>query len=504
MRAVALAAIGLGLVLAPALAEKLPPPAQPLPKAKQGAELRGVLPPEPKRALRDAKIRGGAGPQGATARSPLRADNLRGVLPAQTTDSIQTASIRGSVDQTQGRAVEGLRGAVESAIASSLALRASLAEEKGAGFGVWRELARFTPTISGVAEHTWTEGSDPLRDGDTRYAGLQLTLPLFTSGQRLASVASARSIERAAHFRTATVRDGVILQTSEAYLQQVYAALAIEALERTESSMRQLAQSLNAQHRAGFASGADVSDVEAELAAVRQQIVELQVMRRKAYGKASSLAGAPVIARHGFPKLDQALSPGYAALRAAAMRRNPNVLVAQSSAEASRHASRAEMAKYLPQVGLNASYRRALEGTNVIDDRERWNVGVKLTVPLVDLSTVASIGESRQRAAADRYRAQDTVRQIADQLEALWLDRTGNLERRELMAARVADLRKVAEAAQARFKKGLIGLDLVLDAQRRLTSAELEAAQMDVQSALNDVQILITAGTFQPSMLALR
>ncbi len=478
--------------------QKLPPPAVPQPKSavRPAADdpLRGTLPEREQPAtpgVADEPLRG--------ALSSARRDQIT----PDGTDPTATGSLsplRGAIAAQQ--TVEGLIGAVESALNSSISLRASLADEQGAKYGIWREMAAFTPTITGTLEQNWTGGNGNRSDGEMAFGGLQMTMPIFTSGQRLFSVQAAGSIARAAHFRTASVRDGVVLQMAEAYMQQIYAVRALDALGRNETMMQRLLSSIQAQHRAGFASGADVAEVSAELDAVRQQIAELNVMRRKARDKANSLAGRQVAVRLVFPKLDAALAIGQHALRASAMRRNPNVLVAQNNAEASKHSSRAAVSRYLPQVGLNASYRQVLGDITDGGDRDRWSVGVKMTVPLVDLTTVASIGESRQRAAADRYRAQDAGRQIGEQLDALWSERDGILEREKLARSRVANLRKVAEAGDAKFRKGLIGLDSLLDSQRRLVSTEVEAAQLDVQAALTDVQILITAGTFSPRLLA--
>lgn len=426
------------------------------------------------------------------------AAQLRGSLADKKQQADSEALSASAGDQGSS---DNLRGTLESAVLSSTALRASHAGALSADYGVWRELASFAPAINASLEQSWTDDEFASTDKSDRYAGLQLSMPLFTSGGRLHSLSAARSMARAAHFRTASVRDDVMLQTAEAYMQQVYAVRALGALKRNEANMRRLLTSVRAQHRAGFASGSDVAAVSAELGAVQQQIVDLNVMRQKARDKTNSLAGRTVNVRLAFPSLDHALKAGREALRLSAMKRNPNVLVAQNSADASRAASRAAVSRYLPQVGLSATYRHDLDKGVDVDDGQRWNVGVKLTVPLVDLSTVASIGESKQRAAADRFRAQDAKRQIGDQLVSLWSERLGNIERTELSRQRLADLNKVASSADARFRKGLINLDILLDAQRRLISAEIDASQLSVQVALTEVQILITAGKFSITML---
>lgn len=399
--------------------------------------------------------------------------------------------------------VAGLRGTVEAALSSSDKLRAATYDAKAAEKAVLRELAGYVPTISANAGQSIDEGISDQRDGQSRYASLNLTMPLFTSGRRYFDVKSAKSLARASVFRTAVARDGVVLDTAEAYLQHIYGVMAETAIQRSETTMRRLLQSLKAQHRSGFASGADVAEVTAELEAIQQQMIEVRATRAKSQDKLNAATMTRVHVGMDFPRLEKALASGREALRASAARRNPNILVAVNTADASRSSSNSVFASHLPQVTLNAEYRRLYGEIRDFGERDRTNIGVRLTVPLVDLSTVASIGESRMRAKADEYRAADMRREVESQFDQVWEEYQSGAAREELAKQRISSLTKVTDAANARFRKGLIGLDILLDAERKLTSGEIELAQLKVANTLAATQLLVIAGVFTPAMLDL-
>ena len=66
-------------------------------------------------------------------------------------------------------------------------------------------------------------------------------------------------------------------------------------------------------------------------------------------------------------------------------------------------------------------------------------------MPLVDLTTVAAVGEGRARAAADRYRAQDARRTIRAQFDGLWEDYAAGKQREQLVRQKVAASAKAVQ-----------------------------------------------------------
>lgn len=90
---------------------------------------------------------------------------------------------------------------------------------------------------------------------------------------------------------------------------------------------------------------------------------------------------------------------------------------------------------------------QSLRTSPLTSTRERWSRNTAYD---------AGVGNRQRRYAnaADRYRVQDTIRLIGD-LVALWPNPKGNIERADLAVRRVAD------TAEARFRKGVIELDRV-------------------------------------------
>ena len=93
------------------------------------------------------------------------------------------------------------------------------------------------------------------------------------------------------------------------------------------------------------------------------------------------------------------------------MTTTPKLLAAAHIADAADYTSKATFGKYLPQVNLNSEYRKDFSYSPG-ENPNSWSIGIKLTMPLVDLSTVAEISESKSRAQAAYYSSVDTRRQI--------------------------------------------------------------------------------------------
>lgn len=423
-------------------------------------------------------------------------------------DSAEAWHLRGLANAVRPDTPEdivGLRGAVDSAIAGSDRLRASLHDVKEAEAGVWKALARFTPTVSASLAATRTTSAfeglgSPGRD--ERFGAISLSMPIFTSGERLFSFKAAKSAALSAGFQAQATRDQVALETVGSYLQHVYAGRAVELYKRDEVSLGKLLTAARAQRNAGFVSGADVAEIDAELQSRRQQLVEALATRSKTLDQVESLAGRKVHIRTEFPRLERALAGGHERLLARAVRYNAQVMAARHASESSLYASKAAFGRYLPQVNLTGEYRRDTAPATPTTNPNSWSVGVRLSMPLVDLSTVADIKASKERASAARYRSMDTQRAVGTEFANLWDDYRAARASAGIAGKKVAAQRKVAAASLAKFEKGLASMRDVLDDQRGLTGAELEELQLRVRLTYTMAQLLVTANAFDPAMLS--
>lgn len=182
-----------------------------------------------------------------------------------------------------------------------------------------------------------------------------------------------------------------------------------------------------------------------------------------------------------------------------ALNNNPKLLAASHNADAADYTSKATFGKYLPQINLNSEYRKDFNHSPG-ENPNSWSIGVKLTMPLVDFSTVAEISESKSRAEAAYYRSLDTRRQIELQTNTLWQEHVSNNSRVKLAKSKALALKRVVRSRLAQFNQGLIAIDPVLEQKRLLALAEMAAIQIETEQFLATSQLLLSAGIFKASM----
>jgi outer membrane protein len=402
-------------------------------------------------------------------------------------------------------AADGLRGTVEAAVYSNYGLRASLHDLRAAEKNVWSQLLRFAPVVSGElgANNSAPDfyGLGAGSKGDGRYGALTVSLPLLTGGERYFSYKSAQSSALSAGYGAAAAREAVVLDTVNAYLQHVYAAQATRLYGEDAERLSGLLTAMKAQRAGGFVSGADVAEVERELAGRRQLRVEAEAQASKARDQVEGFAGQSVAIRPELPQLERQLASGPDRLMSRAMQRNSRIQVAAHSADASEYASQAAYGRYLPRLNLTGEMYRDYRSGTLDADRDRWSVGLKLTVPLVDLSTASDISAAKERASADRYRALDTRRAVKTQFQNMWDDYKASRASADLAATKARAQGKVAAASLAKYRQGMTSLRDVLEDQRLLTAAELDELQLKVRMTYSICQILLTADAFDTAML---
>lgn len=411
-----------------------------------------------------------------------------------------------------------LRGSVDYALAGNALIKAADADARAAEAAVMKQWFSFLPVVAGnvgltrlyndTGQFSTNRFSSGLRTEG--YAGASLQWPIFNGFQNYFGLRSAQSTSLAAGMEADATRGDIVLGTVNAYLGYVAADRSVGLLAKNIAMLERLSVAVQARLQAGFSSEADLSQVEADLAGLRQQLVSLQGDRAKAQSEVSSLTGHAVRPRGSFPKLARQLARGREALVAEAVNSNPRLQAARYTSEAAGYASRATFGRYLPQISAVGAFQRDID-RNVptgIDsarpiDRNSWNLGIQLQQPIVDLGTMADVRQSIEAAGAAAFRADDARRQVELQIRTLWTDYVAGEQRWRLAHRRSTAQRKVSEAWEEQFKLGLISLDALLTRQRLLTTAELEEQQADMARYATMSRLLVVAGVFSPSMLDL-
>ncbi|MBA4010327.1 MAG: RND transporter [Phenylobacterium sp.] len=304
------------------------------------------------------------------------------------------------------------------------------------------------------------------------------------------------SVEGQRAFRLSLIR-----QVAIAYMTLRENGERIALAERTLASRREGLEIARLRLEAGVTSSADYDQSVSLLTDAQTQLAELRRTEAVAINLLTVLVGGPIdtstlpralplAQQQMFDRLDVGLPSELLINR-------PDIMQAEAELRAANADIGAARAAYFPRISLTGATgyaSRELDGL-VGADRQAWNYGVGIVLPLLDwgarrgqLDTaraqrdiaVATYQRTVQGAFQDVADALAGRRYIADQITA-----------QELA---VAAQERLAETAHLRYANGIAIYLEVLDAERNLFSAQQSLLQLRGANLRNQVSLYIALG----------
>ncbi|MFT7724147.1 MAG: efflux transporter outer membrane subunit [Roseateles sp.] len=309
-----------------------------------------------------------------------------------------------------------------------------------------------------------------------------------------------RALTRTAELRadaSRAERDGMALSvaalTVQSYVslraQQAQLALARRTLDSRAEALR-LAED---QARTGYISQLQLTQAQAEHAAVAQTLPALELAIRRQQQGLALLTGRPALdpplpPGRGFDDLALPLPP--AGLPSALLARRPDIAQAALQLAASDATLAARRAAFLPQLNLSASAGELYVSGLRYDPVHVWSLGASVLAPLFDAGRLraqfdAATAQRDQAALAYRGRVLAALAEVENALAGL--ERLGR--QRQLAQQRRDVLARSLGYAHDRYQAGYAGYLEELDAQRNLYAQDnelirLRQAELDNQLAL--------------------
>ncbi len=391
-----------------------------------------------------------------------------------------------------------LRGVLKEAVSNSDGVKIAVKQVHISDTKIWAEIAKFTPTISMTLDTSRaSKGFGNLADAESNSElSFALNMPLYTGGQRIFSLRAARRNKLAARNDAISAQNKVLQDVLSAYLQYHQTDENVKLLSQNVSGLKKLLTAVRDRKDHGIASQVDVAYVQANLASMRQQYEAARGSRSQLQAQIASLTGRPFKNIPKLMRVTKLISEDEEHFVQQAMSSNPEIKAAQHRAVSQRHTSRAAYGQYLPQVDLYAQHTRPLNSYSKSQQTTDWEVGVKLTMPLVDLSTVSSIAESRQRAQLASYQASDTTRNITLSIRTLYRQYAAGQKQIDLSQARVKYMKQIEIAERARYKQGVGSLDQLLEQKRALAQSRIDAISVKTEAYWTAYQLLIASNKF--------
>jgi multidrug efflux system outer membrane protein len=367
-----------------------------------------------------------------------------------------------AVAQARVRQADAAAGQTQAAAGASLALDGSATRER------YPEHSQYPPPIAGSWRTSGHAALDFSYDFD--FWGRNRSALDAALGRAAASRADAQA---AAATLTASI--------AKTYFQWQAADQHLRIAQQVEAQRQALVERQARRVRAGLAPGADLAPLNADAAAPRQSIVQLETQRAQAERQLQALVGV-----HALPALQATPLPAPAALETADIRldllaRRPEVAAARDRVQAALKDVDSQRAAFYPDVSITAlAGFDALQLSSLFHGSNReFAATPAIHLPIFDAG--------RLRAGLDSKRA-DVALAVAQYDQALQQaigdvnDATVRLQGAQREVAPLAGQRRGRErdlaSAKAREQVGLI------DGQQRLVDELVLTALQDQEVTL--------------------
>jgi adhesin transport system outer membrane protein len=292
---------------------------------------------------------------------------------------------------------------------------------------------------------------------------------------------------------------GALLESSQAFLGAVQAAVSVRLGQEYEALLAELLRYIGERAAAGGTSKADLERVKARVANTRTALADADAALKVALRTLVRLTGeAPEALELASAGTSFVLPGDVAAATALAARSNHDLLAARIEAMAATDARDVQRAKFLPRLELELSHSRALNAAGTESVTRDTRLMLVMNIPLLNGGT--DLAQSRAEAArfneltakasnVERKLIQE-VRSAYDNLDAADL-RFGSI-RNELDANT-----RVVNAFRAQMVGASRSLLDVLDAYQRQHQSQLDLTQTLIAEAQNQLRVAHLTGALE-------
>ncbi|MEE9313507.1 MAG: TolC family protein [Rhizobiaceae bacterium] len=378
---------------------------------------------------------------------------------------------------------EGLRGGVAgvgdtvaTALRGSYSARARLERVNVDRARVHGALANFLPKVTGTLD---TNLSSPNSATSTNVGGkiitggIEVTMPLYTSGVNLNTYRQAKHISRASEYNYLAEEHRVALEAITAHINLRLNRKIEKTLKTNVKAMQRIAAIARKLFAAGDASRTDIAIADANVESARAEVDLARKTREETQSDFESITGMHAPSRLGTPNFKQLIPSSLEEAVEMAMRHNPTIASSVHSAMAGKHAAKAERGRYGPQVNLYGNYNRDLYNSTSSATRDEWRVGVRLRVPLFDMTMSPNVNAARHQALESGYRALDQGRLVEKQVERQWSSFHSATRRTAILKRQVNAIGVSVTGARREFQAGFRSITDVLGDQIKLARAKI-------------------------------
>ena len=382
-----------------------------------------------------------------------------------------------------------LRELLNAATRNSPDVNAAIARIDEARAALGQTRLGLLPTVDGQANVRRTKGSlDALLPGAPRFsnsedAALTVSYELDFWGRLRRVHEAARANLLSSEYAKRAVAVSLVANVADSYFSLLALDSQLEITRRTVDARAKFVELTRAQHDRGYATGLDVATAEAQAAAARANIPELERRIGKTEDQICVMLGdSPHTVDRQRRGEEMPLAPPLppVGLPSQLLERRPDVRAAEESLHAANANIGVAKAALFPQISLTGLFGSlsAPLGDLFKGRTAEWSAAAGVVQPLLDSQRSVyqvELAHARTREALFQYKkvVATAFQEAADALLAY--RKYGEFEREQ--ATQVAALRRAEAIALARYRVGYASYFDVINADRDLFTAELSLSQ---------------------------
>ncbi|MGA3304611.1 MAG: TolC family outer membrane protein [Stellaceae bacterium] len=397
------------------------------------------------------------------------------------------------VSSTSGTRAETLEDALVETYNTNpqiLAERANLrAVDEGVSqaLGGWRPTVQFTASAGREKFEATPSTATVLSEGmaDPRTLNLVMTQPLYQGGQTVAKTAQAEDSVKAERAHLVATESTVLFSVISAYLDVMRDQSVVDLDKLSEDVLSKTLDQTREQFRVGILTRTDVSQAEARLAAAtaqRQQDEGTLQSDRANYARFVGHQPGDLIQ----PKLRPALPMTRdEALNLAAVK-NPNVISALFTEEASRDFVTATEAQLLPSLNLVGQINRSDDPNFLTKHEETYGlIEAQVSMPIYEAGVIYSQSRQAKQQVGQSKNLTDDARRFAVQgATAAW--ETIQAQRANVIS-QITAIKADEVAYEGTKAQQSVGVRTVLDVLN--AEQELFADRVNLAKAQHDLAV---------------
>lgn len=332
-----------------------------------------------------------------------------------------------------------------------------------------------TPFVDGIAAAGWSDSGRNSGNQTSLQLGVAAAWELDVWGRVRAAQRGAESDAMASEADLHSLREAVAAQAAQSWVLLVVARQQIMVDEELLAIRTRTLRVAESRAKAGVAQPIDVSIAKADLndseAVLRSSRQAFDEARRALEVLLGRYPAAEIESPGELPKVPASVPVG---LPSELLERRPDIVAADRRVAAEFYRTAEAKAARLPRLALTGEFGTASEELRDVLNPENaaWNLAGNLIAPLLDggqRRIDVSIAESRKREALAAY-VDVAIRAFAEVESALSAEASLADQQRELERG-VAELTKARDAAELRYRRGLLSIFDLTQVEARLFAA---------------------------------